>query len=489
MVIGAAAPAAAAAKSELDKVCNIASITRTVTTPIVTAIICLRQTTLVQTFMFGGGRLPLKCHVLFRWFTASRTSGIAAPRSLPVAARSPNRCRRSCWAAMFAGCSAWRSTWFHRLRDPFPPGSCWAVIGEKLRIHCGLSSGIAAVRPLPVAARSPTRCRGSCSAWRAAWFHRLSRMPLLLRAAHVAAFASSVAVLHVFLPAPAALPIAYALVKLIAGWSRRCHSAACRCMTALAVVGVAALLLGPSAALPFGVAVWTCPASWLWWRLRKRPATAAALPSRCQKRPAMHPAVATAEERNHEADAQAWQRWKDRHDGRPPSRCATDPEERNIAKAYSYIPRGLFAFRASSTSQKMEQTLRAVQEHMRAHQGALPSRRGGANALRQRFDRIFALAKDEADTLTISVRQLLAECEASAPGAKWTKAERRARKWELGRMQAALREACAAWSAEVGTDVLQLPQLQLAAGPANTFGGDSPISWFREPREHLIPQR
>ena len=189
-------------------------------------------------------------------------------------------------------------------------------------------------------------------------------MPLLLRAAHVAAFASSVAVLHVFLPAPAALPIAYALVKLIAGWSRRCHSAACRCMTALAVVGVAALLLGPSAALPFGVAVWTCPASWLWWPLRKRPATAAALPSRCQKRPAMHPAVATAQERNHEADAQAWQRWKDRHDGRPPSRCATDPEERNIAKAYSYVPRRLFAFHpdappiprqsASSTSQQME---------------------------------------------------------------------------------------------------------------------------------------
>ena len=202
----------------------------------------------------------------------------------------------------------------------------------------------------------------------------------------------------------------------------------------------------------------------------------------------MHPAVATAQERNHEADAQAWQRWKDRHDGRPPSRCATDPEERNIAKAYSYVPRRLFAFHpdappiprqsASSTSQQMEQTLRAVQEHMRAHQGALPSQRGGAGALRKRFDRIRALAKDQADTLTIPVRQLLAECEASAPGAKWTKAERRARKWELGRMQAALREACAAWSAEVGTHVLQLPQLQLAAGPANTFGGASPFPGF-----------
>ena len=56
-MIGAAAPAAAAAaaKSELDKVCNIASITRTVTAPIVTAIICFRQTTLAHTFMFGGG--------------------------------------------------------------------------------------------------------------------------------------------------------------------------------------------------------------------------------------------------------------------------------------------------------------------------------------------------------------------------------------------------------------------------------------------------
>ena len=191
----------------------------------------------------------------------------------------------------------------------------------------------------------------------------------------------------------------------------------------------------------------------------------------------MHPAVATAQERNHEADAQAWQRWKDRHDGRPPSRFATDLEELQIAKAYSYVPRESKQS-ASSTSQQMEQTLRAVQEHMRAHQGALPSQRGGAGALRKRFDRIRALAKDQADTLTIPVRQLLAECEASAPGAKWTKAERRARKWELGRMQAALREACAAWSAEVGTHVLQLPQLQLAAGPANTFGGASPFPGF-----------
>jgi hypothetical protein len=186
----------------------------------------------------------------------------------------------------------------------------------------------------------------------------------------------------------------------------------------------------------------------------------------------MHPAVATAQERNHEADAQAWQRWKDRHDGRPPSRWATDPEERSIAKAYSYVPRGDAArgqeqmLRAVQEHMRAEQTLRAVQEHMRAHQGALPSQRGGAGALRKRFDRIRALAKDEADTLTGRERQLLAECEASAPGARWTWAERRARKWELGTMQTALREACAAWSAEVGTHVLQLPQLQLAAGPA-----------------------
>merc|ERR1711940_247638 len=115
----------------------------------------------------------------------------------------------------------------------------------------------------------------------------------------MATFASSVAVLHVSLPAPAALTIAYALVKFIAGQSRRCHSAACRCMTALAVVGVAGLLLGPSAALPLGVAVWACPASWLWWPLRNRPATAAALPCRCRKRPAMRPGVAPAVERNH----------------------------------------------------------------------------------------------------------------------------------------------------------------------------------------------
>ena len=37
---------------------------------------------------------------------------------------------------------------------------------------------------------------------------------------------------------------------------------------ALAVVGDAALLLEPSAALSLGMALWACPAGWLWWQNR-----------------------------------------------------------------------------------------------------------------------------------------------------------------------------------------------------------------------------
>ena len=123
----------------------------------------------------------------------------------------------------------------------------------------------------------------------------------------------------------------------------------------------------------------------------------------------------------------------------------------------------------SQGSDPNERVLMEVLEYMQRHQGCWPRRRDEGGALRQR------LAKDPAGTVTEGERQLLAEYQAGVPPARWTQTQRRAHKWEPGRRQAALREACAAWSAEVGAHVPHLPQLQLTAGPANTFGGTSPF--------------
>ena len=87
----------------------------------------------------------------------------------------------------------------------------------------------------------------------------------------------------------------------------------------------------------------------------------------------------------------------------------------------------------SQRSEPNEKVLMEVLEYMQRHQGCWPRHRGEGGALRKRFDRVRARAKDAARTLTEGERQLLAECEAGAPTARWTRAQRRAYKWELGK--------------------------------------------------------
>ena len=132
----------------------------------------------------------------------------------------------------------------------------------------------------------------------------------------------------------------------------------------------------------------------------------------------------------------------------------------------------------SQEGHRRERVLEEVLEHMRRHEGAWPSQRGEAGALRKRFDRVREQATDPAGGLSERGRRLLAECEAGAPGSRWTRNERRAHKRALEQRQATLQWACAAWGKEQGCRVPQPPQLQLIAGPANTFVGASPFPGF-----------
>jgi len=316
------------------------------------------------------------------------------------------------------------------------------------------------------------------------------------RALHAAMFGATLAATHTLVPAGVALAAAYLLVKIAAGSGADSHGTDCRGATAATVTLGAGVGVGVGWGLLGGLLVALCPRSCLWWPAMKRPA--ATLQKPCSKRPAAtmsssspvasrgrlllkRPAASQGEELQAEWRPllQRVSEWQAAHRGSLPKRTSKIPEEKDLAKKLSYVPRSLRPAKMRDNEEVYLKLARDMLAYLQANGGEMPKETAGAPG--------YALAHRWRDRppdgmrVSSELRRLL-HAVRDARGTRkpgWSESERAQHRRPLQQLQKQLASNYTAWCAAHDQQVRpELPALQTLAAPGQAFAGRSPYPGF-----------